>query len=175
MPQFDPPIKDDANDFNKPKRDDAAPAPKPRDDAQPPPRRRRDDDRAKPALPADPVERALAQIKSNNRLERLQAIEALGKSGDKRAPKALAEALKEQSLRRPAADALRQFGSGAEEEVALLLNGTDVFTQQAACEVLKDIGTQKSLPALRAFAAEKKGFAGRAAQQAIDAIKARKP
>jgi uncharacterized Tic20 family protein len=128
-------------------------------------------DRPKPAdPPRDPIEQALTDIRSINRADKLRAIETLGKSGDKRAPKALAEALKELGVRRAAQDALKQFGSAAEDEVAAMLNVQDIFTKQAACDVLKEIGTKKSLAALQPLTADKNKSIAKHATDAITAI-----
>lgn len=174
-PLYMPKKPDDANappiDLDPPKPDMPQPGGPPQ--PAPPPRRDNRPKRAEP--PRDPIEKALDDVKSASRADRLRALEVLGKSGDKRAPKALAEALKDLSLRKPTIEALKQYGSEAEDEVAALLNGTDTFTKQAACEALKEIGTKKSMPALRPLTSDRSRFVSKAATDAVDAIKARMP
>jgi HEAT repeat protein len=107
-------------------------------------------------------------------------LEALGKQKDKRAIVPVARFLSNHSHVRPAVKALVALGPETEETVLKYLNHKEFRTCVGACDVLRDVGTKKSLPALRATLANgrKDMWAGwrdvvQAAQAAIDAIEAR--
>ena len=68
---------------------------------------------------------------------------------------------------------MKGIGSAAEDDVIALLQERDQFTKQAACQVLKDIGTKKSEPALEPLSKERSPIVKRAAQEALAAINAR--
>lgn len=86
----------------------------------------------------------------------------------------VAQALLEQSDRFKAADALKAMGPEAESEVVKLLANPDQFVCVEACKILKDIGTDKSLPELQKTANERKGLPQALARQAVTAIEQRK-
>ena len=76
--------------------------------------------------------------------------------------------------RRDAAEALLAIGPPAEDAVlAKLAVTTDTFAKAQLVDILGEIGTPKSLPALRALAAEKRGLAQNAAKKAVEAIEGR--
>ena len=62
----------------------------------------------------------------------------------------------------------------AENEVLPYLKSGDVFVRLDAVNVLKDIGTQASVPALKAVLAMDNAFTNRAAKDALAAIANRK-
>lgn len=80
--------------------------------------------------------------------ERHTAFTLLGELGDERAAADLAARISQLGDRMPAGGALRKLGTKAESEVAKLLTHSDVWTRQEAANILADIGTDKSLPAL---------------------------
>jgi HEAT repeat protein len=80
------------------------------------------------------------------------------------------------STRADAGQTLRQMGPMAEPDVLALLKESDVFLKQAAIQVLGDIGTDASVPALREAAAGGNIHLVEHAQKALAAIgKRRQP
>jgi hypothetical protein len=79
---------------------------------------------------------------------KVQLISILGALQDPKAATTLAEGLTHASLRPIVSRALIVFGSGAEDAVAPFLKSTDPEARYAACRILAEIGTAKSLPAL---------------------------
>ena len=99
-------------------------------------------------------------------------VESLEKLKDPAAAEALASLLGTPSGR-PAEKALRAIGPAAEKAVQPYLDASKpVNARRAACQILKDIGTKDSLPALQACA-QVKGLLQRDARLAIAAINAR--
>jgi len=79
---------------------------------------------------------------------RLYTIRALGNIPDERAVKALVDLVKDASDRTHAAQALRAIGPVAEEAVIELLEHEDHQVRYEACNVLGEIGGDKSIAAL---------------------------
>jgi HEAT repeat protein len=100
-----------------------------------------------------------------------KAMEALAKLKDPRAAGPLAACLK--SDRFHAADCLKRFGPGAEEAVLPYLDDDDGWVRLEAAKVLQEIGTARSLPALRQAAEGHDGLLPGAARQAVAAIERR--
>jgi hypothetical protein len=101
------------------------------------------------------------------------AITALGRLKDERAIEPIAERLEDFFDRGPAAEALKKMGPAAEDAVLKQLNHTDNQVRDAACNILKAIGTAKSLPALERVAEEGDVFLKPKAEETIKAIRAR--
>lgn len=107
-------------------------------------------------------------------------IKALGRLKDERAAEPIAEQLEDVFHRDVAAEALKQMGPIAEKAVLARLNHHELFIRISVCNILKEIGTKLSIPAL-----EKVVEAGRRinpgedfhvapfAKKAIEAIKVR--
>ncbi len=76
-------------------------------------------------------------------------IEALGKQKDRRAVVPLARQLPNAFLVKPAVKALIALGPIAEDEVGKYLVHERYTAREGACQVLAEVGTPKSLPALR--------------------------
>jgi mono/diheme cytochrome c family protein len=87
-------------------------------------------------------------LKGDDVFARRDTLLALGKLKDQRAITPLVECLATAQTRADAANALKEMGSMSEKEVAKLLTHGDVWTRAEACKVLRDIGTQSSVPAL---------------------------
>jgi predicted Zn finger-like uncharacterized protein len=104
---------------------------------------------------------------------RAASIRALGRLKDERAIEPIAERLEDFFERGDAAEALKKFGPAAEEAMILRLRHTDDQVRQAACDVLKVIGTKRSLPILQKIAAENEFFLSPKAKEAIKAIELR--
>jgi hypothetical protein len=77
-----------------------------------------------------------------------EVIDLLGCLQDPDAAPALAEGLTRPEERRDVVEALIHLGSGAEEAVAPYLQSSIRVARYAACYVLGEVGTSKSLPAL---------------------------
>jgi hypothetical protein len=104
---------------------------------------------------------------------RESVIAALGRLKDARAIPALLRHLRALGQREVVINALRQFGSAAEKDVLPLLNEDDPFLREDIIKLLRDIGTQQSVPALQPFATGNFPGLRPLAQQAIAAINAR--
>ena len=101
------------------------------------------------------------------------AIKALGRLKDPRAVEPIAERLEDFFERGEAVEALTKIGPAAEDAMIQRLRHTNGDVRQAACDVLKVIGTKKSLPILEKVAAENDFFLSPKAKEAIKAIEMR--
>jgi hypothetical protein len=104
---------------------------------------------------------------------RKEAVKALGRFRDEKVVKALIPCLKDHFVRGPAEQALRQIGPFAESEILPLLNLKDLGLKPVVIKLLKDIGTQQSVPALEAIAATNNIILAPPAREALNAISAR--
>jgi hypothetical protein len=104
-----------------------------------------------------------------------EVMQALGKLKDERAIDPLVQQLCKGigPFREEASAALKSIGSGAEKAVAQCLKHQNFVVQREACEILAVIGTEQSIPALKAAAAPTQSVP-HDAQKAINAINARK-
>ena len=84
--------------------------------------------------------------------EGAHAISALIKMKDERAIPLFMRSLRKEFLRSHAINGLRSFGATAEPEVLRLLDQANDPLRRVGIDLLKDIGTQKSVPALEKFA-----------------------
>jgi hypothetical protein len=106
-------------------------------------------------------------------LARHDVLNAIGKLKDERTLAPVMRCFVDPHSRGPAAKALRDMGPMAEKEVLAVLERKDPdFLFQDAVDVLRDIGTQQSVPALQALA-KKDGRLAQKAQAALNAIAAR--
>ncbi len=103
------------------------------------------------------------------------AIVALGRLKDERAIEPIAERLEDLFERREAIQALESIGPAAEPALIVRLHHPERDVRVAACEILRAIGTRKSLPDLEKVVAEKDVFVSPKAKQAIQSITARLP
>jgi HEAT repeat protein len=102
------------------------------------------------------------------------AIIALGRIKDERALGALIEKLRLGGERSEAIRALIAFGPAAEKPLIPRVNDADAWLSAGVCEVLKEVGTPASLPALEELAGKKDDLlAVPRAREAIQAIRAR--
>ncbi len=101
------------------------------------------------------------------------AIQTLGAIPDSRCHKPVANGLRDLFTRTEAQVALRRLGPPAEKEVLAFVHDKDFGIQRAAVEVLKDIGTPESIPALQALVKANNVFVRRSAEEAIKSIQAR--
>lgn len=102
-----------------------------------------------------------------------EAVAALGKIRDPRAALGLARQLESPELRRPATDALvamKVRDEQVEAEVLKALDNSDPSVRQAACQVLRAIGTEASVPALRKALTDENRSVAAAARAALNAI-----
>jgi HEAT repeat protein len=129
---------------------------------------------------AEQVPALIKALDQNDRATRLAAMEALGKLHDERAVDPIVRRLKDAFDRQDAGKALIALGPSVESKVLPHLQDAEWGVKEQVCKVLKEIGTKKSLSALQAAVrkAKKEMYGGyrnvaTAAQEAIDAIKAR--
>ncbi|HKB03228.1 MAG TPA: protein kinase [Gemmataceae bacterium] len=94
-------------------------------------------------LPA--LMRALAHKDTSTRRE---ALKVIGRFRDARTLEPVIQCFRERSTRTDAGQALRAMGTMSEPDVLRLLDDDDLFLKRDAIEVLTDIGTEKSVPAL---------------------------
>lgn len=113
-------------------------------------------------------------IRANDYAYLLKLIPVLGSTKDERAIEPLAKLMEDLTVSAEAAKALKGFGPKAAPAVAKRLSSKDRFSVQAACELLKDVGTPDSIPELEKIARNRtdRGLA-MTANNAIKAIKAR--
>lgn len=109
----------------------------------------------------------------NDKEGRPSTIKALGRLKDERAIEPIADRLEDFFDRGEAVKALKNMGAMAEEAVIKRLQHPENDVRKAACDILKTIGTNKSIPALQKVVAEKNFFLTRPAEEAIRVIKAR--
>jgi hypothetical protein len=103
---------------------------------------------------------------------RLEALRHIGKFRDERALKAVVRCFVDQQTGGDAENALRKMGPMAEPEVLpLLADGNPHYLRRSVINLLRDIGTVQSVPALRAVAAG--NDFKRQAEEALAAIAAR--
>ena len=100
-----------------------------------------------------------------------RVLVALGKLKDPQALVPMIQQIKNIQVRREAVQGLKFFGAAAEPELLKALAATERQTQQAICDILKDIGTARSLPALDALAGGGNSFVQSHAQTAAAAIR----
>ena len=103
---------------------------------------------------------------------RWAAIDALRELGDPGSAPGLAALLATRD-RAKACEALKAIGPEAEESVLPYLRHEDGFVRMETCKVLQAIGTERSVPGLRAIASKNSGLDGMAARQALDQISRR--
>ena len=108
-------------------------------------------------------------------LDKQKIMSTLGDFKDERAIPALIEEMKHLGARKNAADALKKIGPNAEDNVIQLLYESDVFVKKAACDLLKDMGTKKSIVPLTNLLRDRNASVSRAARDAVTAVKARYP
>ncbi len=112
---------------------------------------------------------------------RTAIYQALGRLKDRRGIELLTEAvaagpidqLQSNSRNTEAADALAKIGPAAESAVLALLKEKNFATRYQACGILKHIGTEKSLPALKDLSVGSNRELSEAAADAYRAIQAR--
>jgi HEAT repeat protein len=105
---------------------------------------------------------ALIDLLADSFSDKSKIINRLAEFKDERAIKPLADALKNPSTRKTAADALKGFGPKAEDDVIPLLQDRRFAIKQSACDVLKVIGTKKSIAPLQALANERSAIVAKA-------------
>jgi len=111
---------------------------------------------------------------------RRDVIKALGRLKDERAAEAIAKRLGDVFDRDTAAEALKQMGPIAEKAVLAQLNHHETFIRIIVCNILKEIGTKQSIPALEKVVEAGRGInpgedfhVAPAAKKAIEAIEVR--
>jgi S1-C subfamily serine protease len=109
-------------------------------------------------------------LDSDNAFTRRAAIEALGRLKDERAAEPLARCLADAANRSIAGQALQALGAPAEQAVLPLLKHASWEVRLEACRVLKMIGTDAALPALRETVHDANGIVRRAAEEAVGSV-----
>jgi len=123
---------------------------------------------------ADQVPALLKLLKIDDSSMRWSAIRGLGRLKDKRAAEPLATMLATGgSDGYQAVEALTKIGPDAEDAVLPLLKEKHNETRRQACNVLKQIGTKKSVEPLRELMLDPEQMVNSAAAEAVRAIMAR--
>jgi serine protease Do len=105
---------------------------------------------------------------------RKTALQTLGQFKDPKYIPTLIQATKEGSLRDAAKDALIAFGPEAEQAIIEGFGGLQDSTAQSAClDVIKKIGTEKSVPFLEQLTSGGNASVKHNAEQALNAIRSR--
>jgi HEAT repeat protein len=106
---------------------------------------------------------------------RRAAIIALGNIKDERSAEAIAGRL-EDALNRPAAsETLQKMGPLAETAAARMIEHKDWMIRLTVCQILKVIGTKKSIPALETGVKDSNGLVAGEAKAALQVLQAREP
>ena len=129
----------------------------------------------------DDVPALIRSIAHSDTFTRRAALEVIGRFRDERTLPAVIHGFRQHSTRSDAARALRDLGPMAEDDVLAIFNEGDdlglIQLKQDAILVLADIGTEKSVPALRKVLANETFHYRRLkepAQKALAAIDQRK-
>jgi hypothetical protein len=113
-------------------------------------------------------------LKDSNFSVRQSAVRALGRLKDVRAAAPLAELIASgQPEAHDAGDALIKIGADAESAALQLLDEKNLETRRRACEILAQIGTQKSIEPLKNVMLSPDQSVSHAAVEAVRAIQAR--
>jgi hypothetical protein len=113
-------------------------------------------------------------LRDENIQARSEAFRSLAKTRDKQAVAPLVHAFVEGTNRFEAEEALKELGPLAEKELLPILDkDQDMFLRIATINILREIGTQESIPALKAVIAENVAALKFPAQDAIKAINGR--
>lgn len=122
---------------------------------------------------AEQTDLLIALVDDDDVFTRRAAIERLADLHVEKSIPAIAARLRANIDRTSAAAALTKFGSAAEPSVLELLDHRDVFVRHRVIELLKTIGTGKSLGPLKKAAQDKNPLVQRSAEAAIEAIEER--
>ncbi|WP_435005199.1 HEAT repeat domain-containing protein [Tundrisphaera lichenicola] len=98
---------------------------------------------------------------------RWAVLDTLKALKDPESADALADYFMDSNDRGKAVEALKAIGPPAEDAVLRCLNHNDGFTRMDACKILEQIGTEKSVPALRRLAMTNQGLDSMAARDAL--------
>jgi len=104
---------------------------------------------------------------------RREALKVVGPFRDERALPAMIRCFRDFHTREDASTALRRMGAMAEKDMLALMSDNDVFLKVDVIKSLGDIGTETSVPALKAAAASGNVFLEGPAREALAAIAAR--
>jgi hypothetical protein len=122
----------------------------------------------------DDVPRLIKLLDDKDIFIRSSAIEALALTQDPRAAQALAAQMEDFQLRLPAAEALKSMGAMGEKAIWPLLKHKNWELRLQACEILSEIGTEKSQQALAALAQDDNPLVVQSAANARRQIEERK-
>jgi hypothetical protein len=115
----------------------------------------------------------LKLLKQSDHMNRYSTIQALGRLKDPSAAQPLVDLIARGADHYQAAEALAQLGPDAEEPVLQLFQQKHVETLRAACNVLKQIGTAKSIEPIKALMLDSDQSLSSTAGEAYRAIQAR--
>jgi hypothetical protein len=126
---------------------------------------------------ANDVPALIKAMEHDDPFTRREALKVIGRFRDPQTLAPVIRCFRDFLTRADADTALREMGGMAEKDVLALLKENDVFLRKAAIEVLTDIGTDASVPALKEAVASTNIHHQRLlepARQALAAIAARK-
>ncbi len=112
-------------------------------------------------------------LNDGDTVTRLDILRVIGKFRDEGAVAPVVQCLQDPICRFEAERALRQMGTIAEKNVLHLLSNPDPIVRRTVVGILKDIGTNESVPALQAIVGGNDRLLRIPAQQALAAITAR--
>ncbi|MBV9125537.1 MAG: HEAT repeat domain-containing protein, partial [Planctomycetes bacterium] len=105
---------------------------------------------------------------------RINAMTALGRLKADAAAEPIARKLASTQDRFQASQALQDMGPAAEPAILKMIGDKDWAVRSEVCKILKVVGTQKSVPALEGLRDDPNPLVKVMAQQALEAITARK-
>jgi serine/threonine protein kinase len=106
---------------------------------------------------------------------RRAAIIALGNIKDERSAEAIAARLEDPLNRPVASETLQKMGPLAETAAARMIEHKDWTIRLTVCQILKVIGTKKSIPALETAVKDSNGLVVGEAKAALQVLQAREP
>jgi HEAT repeat protein len=121
----------------------------------------------------DNVPKLIALMDDENHFVQTGAMDALGGIKDERAAAAIANQLTDFGVRRQAKLALVAMGPVAEKHVLPLLKNKDWALRSDVCQILAEIGTDKSIEPLREAAKDRNHLVQQKAEDALRAVEGR--
>ncbi len=122
---------------------------------------------------ADAIKPLIAALDDTQFGPRMTAIEALGALKDSRGVEALAKMVVQRKDQFLAGNALKASGQAAEDAALKLLKENNAEVRREACQILKAVGSKKSLTALESASSDTDSLVALLAKQALEEVRQR--